>query len=539
MSKFKYLFFIFVLVLFSICIIQAEEMDVKKIFGMRTGLGANDLGNMAWDGKNVWVEGSGALTKLVGDGRKVTDWISYTDIEGFGRGSISALWASGDTLIASWGYSDMYNGSLTPFGDGISVSLDGGQNWRHVTVATMFPDRADWKETRGVDPGLTTTIWDITVSKGVLWCSTTAGFLLKSSNMGLTWTQLLPDSTFSYGNKNHHGQCVDVYGDTVWVGTFMGMNLSTDKGKTWKNFSWPTDGTADISNPFPGNFPVAAEHKTVGGKTYLWVASQPYFGEGQYGVCYTSDNGDTWVYKKMLDLDSRPWNIDFGHSGANDPAISDSTVFVATETGLLVSYDLGTNWTKLPVKESDNLSWEPDISISSVMVVGDTLWVTSTDGVARTTAYIDTLSSNGVAVIDTTSWGEKWEIFKGVARVRTLDTGNRNIGISSEYDYQNDNIKTYAFPNPFSPKRQTQSYSRTRIQFALEKDANVSISIFNFSGRLIRDLITDENRSGGRDYQEVWDGKDAGNNYVPNGVYFYKIKTNMGDSAFGKIMVLD
>ena len=344
MSKIKFLILFLTLTLSSICILQAEEMDVKKIFGMKTGLGANDLGNMAWDGKNFWVEGSGALTKLIGQGRRVTDWISYSDMSGFGKGSISALWANGDTLIASWGYSEMYNGNLTPFGDGISVSLDNGSSWRHVTVVDMFPDRADWKETKNVDPGITTTIWDITVAKGVLWCSTTAGYLLRSSNMGLTWTQLLPDSVFVYGNPNHHGQCVDVYGDTLWVGTFMGMNLSTDRGKKWKNFSWPTDGTGDSSILYPGNFPVAVEHKVVGGKTYVWVASQPYYGAGMYGLCCTTDNGATWEYKKTLDYDSRPWNIDFGHSGANDPAISDSTIFAATESGLLVSYD---PWNKL------------------------------------------------------------------------------------------------------------------------------------------------------------------------------------------------
>ena len=195
---------------------------------------------------------------------------------------------------------------------------------------------------------------------------------------------------------------------------------------------------------------------------------------------------------------------------------------MATNTGLIVSYDLGENWKTLHIRESNNLFWEEDSAVSSVLIAGDTLWVTSSDGVARTT-----------------DWGESWEIFKGVTRVKALDTGNQNIGISSEYDYLEGNLKTYAFPNPFSPKRQHKDYSRTRIQYAIENDAQVTVKIYNFSGRLIRELIQKEHRSGGRDYQEIWDGRDSSNSIVPNGVYFYIIQTNNGDSARGKIMVLD
>ena len=53
------------------------------------------------------------------------------------------------------------------------------------------------------------------------------------------------------------------------------------------------------------------------------------------------------------------------------------------------------------------------------------------------------------------------------------------------------------------------------------------------------EIVSGEQRNGGRDYQEVWDGRDDNNSIVPNGVYFYIIKTNKGDSAHGKIMVLD
>ncbi len=517
--------------------VYASEEDFLGIEAMTTGLGANDLTDMAWDGEYFWVEGSGTLSMLSGDGFHASDWVSYRDVEGFGRGSITAMWTSGDTLVVAWGYNEMYLGDYTPFGDGISVSTSHGSTWRHVPVVDMFPDRADWN----VDPGLTTTIYDIKYENGVLWCSTTAGYLLKSPDLGLTWEQILPyipgdlyedgnpdeyqycgdpDKGFVYRNFNHHGQCVDVYGDTLWVGTFRGINLSTNGGETWQNFHWPLVGDVDPDTlQVPGNFVVAVEHTVVNGKTYVWVASQDYLGYGRIGIFHTDDNGETWHFDKELDNRTKPYNITFGADDPEHPDVSAASVFVATTGGLLVSHDLGETWETIKIRESDSTYWEPESGVASVMTVGYDLWVTSSDGLARSK-----------------DWGESWNIFKGITRVKTIDTNNTNIGISAKFDFS---VNTYAFPNPFSPLRGNADYSRTRIQYALENNAVVTIKIYNYAGRIIRNIVDGELKTGGRDYQEVWDGRDADGEVVPNGVYFYSITTNRGDSARGKIMVLD
>jgi hypothetical protein len=506
----------------------ADVEDTLMIQELTTGLNANDLGEIAWDGETLWIEGSGSLVKLVGDGYSLSDWITYKKIDGFGSGSMAALAVSGDTLIASWVYNEPYQGVPAPIGDGVSISLDSGDSWRHIPILELFPER-DLPEIK--TPGRFTTIYDIVLQNGAIWCSTTNGFLLKSEDIGITWSKFLPadipdtvDYKFPY--HNYHGQCVDVYGDTLWVGTFLGMNSSFDGGETWTNYSWPLDGSDPESDQMPGNFITAVEHKVVDGKTYVWVASHPYYWNGntlgKYGLCVTSDNGQTWEYKKDLDYTNAAYNFAFGHSGASDARISDSTVYATTESGLIVSYDLGDNWKDIEIRESEYLYWEDDAIVSSVAVAGETLWVTSSDGAAKST-----------------DWGDTWKIFKGITRVKSLDTGNRNIGISSEYDTLEGHLRTYAFPNPFSPKRSHKDYSRTRIQYSIENDAKVTIKIYGFSGNLIKELISEESRSGGRDYQEVWNGTDSTNSIVPNGVYYYIINTNKGDSARGKIMVLD
>ncbi|GAH04572.1 unnamed protein product, partial [marine sediment metagenome] len=279
--------------------------------------------------------------------------------------------------------------------------------------------------------------------------------------------------------------------------------------------SWSPENSGSLEDNWPGNFCTAVEHKVVDGKTHVWVGSQPFFGLGEYGICHTEDDGISWEYKTM---DYNAWNFAFGHAGASNPAVTDSTVFAASDSGLVVSYDLGENWDIIPIYESENLYWKSDTMVFGVLVVEDTLWVSSSDGLAKSE-----------------DWGKSWNIYRGVTRVKTLDKGKRNVGISSFFD----DVKTYAFPNPFSPRRLNDDYSRTRIQYAITNNSKITVSIYDFSGKLIKEIISGEFRAGGRDYQEEWNGRDGDNEIVPNGVYFFIIKTNNGDSARGKIMVID
>ena len=150
------------IILLIVCIIAftaaawADVFDVLKIEGNNPGLGANDLSDMAWDGKSLWVSGSGTLTNLTGEGHSVHDWMSYDNIPGFGKGTITALYASGDLLVAAWMYDEIIAGISQDIGDGLSMSFDHGETWRHIPVTAYYPERADWSY-----PGGRTLIWDI------------------------------------------------------------------------------------------------------------------------------------------------------------------------------------------------------------------------------------------------------------------------------------------------------------------------------------------------------------------------------------------
>jgi len=76
------------------------------------------------------------------------------------------------------------------------------------------------------------------------------------------------------------------------------------------------------------------------------------------------------------------------------------------------------------------------------------------------------------------------------------------------------------YPNPFNPE--------TWIPFQLSEPANVTISIYDISGRLVRTLVPGILPAGtylGRDQATYWNGKNQTGEEASSGIYFYRIST--------------
>lgn len=82
-------------------------------------------------------------------------------------------------------------------------------------------------------------------------------------------------------------------------------------------------------------------------------------------------------------------------------------------------------------------------------------------------------------------------------------------------------------PNPFNPT--------TNISFALPKDANVSLTIYNVLGQQVKNLVDQPMRAGNQTV--TWDGTDNTGRSVASGVYFYKLKAD-AFSATKKMLML-
>jgi len=83
------------------------------------------------------------------------------------------------------------------------------------------------------------------------------------------------------------------------------------------------------------------------------------------------------------------------------------------------------------------------------------------------------------------------------------------------------------YPNPFNP--------RTTIDFALDRDAQTSIRVFDVQGRMVRTLV-DSYLSAGR-RSVTWDGLDDGGSPVASGVYFLRMEAG-GDFSSRSVNLL-
>jgi len=72
------------------------------------------------------------------------------------------------------------------------------------------------------------------------------------------------------------------------------------------------------------------------------------------------------------------------------------------------------------------------------------------------------------------------------------------------------------YPNPFNPS--------TEIAFELPQNENITLSIYNLQGQLVKTLA-DGLHSAGM-HNVMWNGKDNDNLSVPSGIYIYQLKTD-------------
>ncbi len=76
-------------------------------------------------------------------------------------------------------------------------------------------------------------------------------------------------------------------------------------------------------------------------------------------------------------------------------------------------------------------------------------------------------------------------------------------------------VLTSCSPNPFR--------DRTQIRYALPTEGNVSLRVYDATGRTVRTLASGHQKAGS--YSATWDSRDNRGRQVPRGVYFYRLDT--------------
>ncbi len=91
-----------------------------------------------------------------------------------------------------------------------------------------------------------------------------------------------------------------------------------------------------------------------------------------------------------------------------------------------------------------------------------------------------------------------------------------------------ENHKLDNYPNPFNPT--------TIIEFSIQNDSKVDLSIFNIKGQKIKALFNDEIDKG--NHSISWNGTDDLGNAVSSGVYFYMLRVNEDTDIVKKCLLL-
>ncbi len=102
-----------------------------------------------------------------------------------------------------------------------------------------------------------------------------------------------------------------------------------------------------------------------------------------------------------------------------------------------------------------------------------------------------------------------------------VNENNRNQPMSHSI-YQN-------YPNPFNPT--------TTIQFELEEGDYISLAIYDITGKLVKELLSDELHFSGV-HQVQWDGTNGKGLPVSSGLYLYEMKTTLGFKSARRMILV-
>ncbi|MBS4033562.1 MAG: T9SS type A sorting domain-containing protein [Ignavibacterium sp.] len=471
---------------------------------------SNTITDMIALGDTVWLGTSRGVSLSTDRGET---WTNFFGNPQFGTDNVSSIGYYNGVLWAATARTVEQNNQRLPQGTGLKYTSDLGRTWN--SIPQPLDDPSDSTVQYGINTlrALPVTVavqnlaYDIAFTPGTIWIATFAGGLRKSIDMGQSWKRVVlpPDSRnsimptdelnfclspvpgnfCSVGNLNHRVFSVIATDDnTLYAGTANGVNKSTDNGISWVKFNHQNQ-----DEPISGNFITALGFNNTNNTLWAstWKAEDP---DEFYGVSYSTNGGESW---KTTLREERPHNFGF----------KQSQTIVATGNGAFRTRDGGKTWIT-PGSIFDPVS---DVTLNtnvffSAASQGADVWLGSDDGLAK--------------IRETGFWQGTWKVFIASAP------------LSAEDD-------TYCYPNPFSPRQ-----DQLKIKYSTgNKDADVTIRVYDFAMNYVSTVIQNAQRNKNiESAPDYWDGRDANGNFVPNGVYIYRVEVEGKEPVFDKVIVL-
>ncbi len=444
------------------------------------GLASSTVSDIVITNRAIWFGTGRGLSRTDNDG---LTFQSFSSPQGIGKGGVSAVAADDAIVWVATGFDSNTVVGDQQTGAGVAFSEDQGANW----VLRPQP---------GITP-ISNITFDIALRNDEVWLASFAGGLTRSTDLGLTWEIVVPDTfIFDPGSRLNHRIFSVLNADGVlWVGTAGGINRSRDGGETWTNFSHQNQ-----MEPISGNFVVAIAQQKYLGREIIWASTRETTVESGdetefRGISWSEDQGFSW--KTGLPAET-VWNI----------TADAELVYAASNAGLWISNDFGETWLLFPRIESPDRSQRvlSDQVFAIKASVSGRLWLGTGNGIASTF-----------------NRGATWEIFQAF----------RPAGIEGE-------PRTYAFPNPFSPNLHNTlaGTGHVRFQYNTTNATTVTLKLYDYAMQHVATVAEAVARPANGDFHEIWDGRNSRGEEVANGVYFYRLDLSGDGSFWGKLIVL-
>lgn len=355
--------------------------------------------------------------------------------------------------------------------------------------------------------------------------------LWKSVDGGDSWIRLGTYEVTSLAIDPQHP-------DTIYWGGNKLMR-SFDGGNTWE----------DIGNRFGGTITAIEVHPDSSNILFVGVYPSTLYKTNNWGyswsVSYSPAHVSFWIEDIAIDPQN-PQVIYFGASGPlrglyksinrgvswskiSDPGevksialhpSTSETVYVATKSKIMVSYDGGLSFLEIGQEIPSN-------NMSKVII----------NSFNPLNLFVGTRDRGVYYTIDS---GQSWQSFSGSYNLRVTDIFllpllNRiYLATNGAGVWRGDNIITKlkqsiesdshfyetiyllpGYPNPFN--------FQTLIPFYVKKQSNVEAFIYNIRGELIKKFNTQKY---GRGYHQItWDGKNEKGTPTSSGIYFIVLKS--------------
>jgi hypothetical protein len=426
-----------------------------------------------------------------------------------------------------------------PWGAGASINsfTVAGSNIYACTIAGLFQsdnNTFNWKPNNDGIP-LTAVHALLVSSNGPgnsnILAGTFPSGVFFSTNYGSNWTAI------NNGINSVNITAFTTYDKNIYAGGQTGVFLSTNNGSVWNNIGLVN--SSEVVSLFAA--PDGSGHTTILAGTWN-------------GLYRSTNNGGNW--------DNIMTNI------VSAFAISplDSSIFAATQEGVLMSTDLGITWnsrnTGLPLSNINELAFSGSNLFASTL---SALYLSTDNGFSwnptalqttgNTYIYSISVNSNGIGETDifvgtntglivSTNNGSTWY----AANSGLTDTCIYSLAISGTYLLAGTNLSgvwkrqlselesiheiqpqilqqfslSQNYPNPFNPS--------TVIPYSLPSASSIKLIIYNTLGQTIKILENGFKNAG--NYSVNFSATD-----IPSGIYFYKLKAGQFTQVKKMILV--